>query len=120
MRRCAGYSRSLGRTGIRSEDLGQARYTAAGWWDASSGVTLSGPGGSACVRVMIAQLCVIAITRKWWIGRWTGSYEPSKVPGMVVRSTWTELGIARRRYGPTSWRSRLDARSEEVFSEPPP
>ena len=63
MRRCAGYSRSLGRTGIRSEDLGQARYTAAGWWDASSGVTLSGSGGSACVRVMIAQLGVIAITR---------------------------------------------------------
>ena len=63
LRRCAGYSRSLRRLGIRSEDLGQARYTAAGWWDASSGVTLSGPGGSACVRVMIAQLGVIAITR---------------------------------------------------------
>ena len=56
LRRCAGYSRSLRRLGIRSEDLGQARYTAAGGLDAYVGVTLSGSGlrytgsGSAWVR----------------------------------------------------------------------
>ena len=68
MRSCAGYSRGLGRTGIRSEDLGQARYTAAGWWDASSGVTLSGPGGSACVRVSdsaIMRDCNYALVVDW-------------------------------------------------------